>query len=153
MARQSTLGETKVDPNLTPMLDVVFQLMTFFIVTINFSEDAYDKRVRLPVAGSARPVEATDEDRLTLNIDRKGHLLWEGRELTTDMAIEELRLQVQLIKYNARAEGKPIKAGDSLPTTIVIRADRDTEFSQLMRLISACQNFGFRKFALKAMNQ
>jgi len=45
------------EPNLTPLLDVVFQLITFFMLVINFSNENYDARVRLPVAGSARPVE------------------------------------------------------------------------------------------------
>jgi biopolymer transport protein ExbD len=35
----------------------------------------------------------------------------------------------------------------------VIRADRDTRFGQFFRLISACQEKGFQKFALKAMNR
>ena len=47
----------KAEPNLTPLLDIVFQLITFFMLVINFSNENYDQRVRLPVAGSARPVE------------------------------------------------------------------------------------------------
>ena len=49
--------EFKAEPNLTPLLDVVFQLITFFMLVINFSSENYDQRVRLPVADSARPVE------------------------------------------------------------------------------------------------
>ena len=49
--------ELKAEPNLTPLLDVVFQLITFFMLVINFSSENYDQRVRLPVAESARPVE------------------------------------------------------------------------------------------------
>ena len=45
----------KAEPNLTPLLDIVFQLITFFMLVINFSNENYDARVRLPVAGSARP--------------------------------------------------------------------------------------------------
>ena len=48
--------ELKAEPNLTPLLDVVFQLITFFMLVINFSSENYDQRVRLPVAESARPV-------------------------------------------------------------------------------------------------
>lgn len=148
---KSMHGETKVEPNLTSMLDLVFNLIAFFTVLVNFSEDAYDRRVRLPVAGSARPIEAAGEDRLTLNIDRDGNLLWSGQELDLSAAKKEIALQVQLIKYNARAAGREIKAGDPLPATIVIRADRDTPYVELMDLITTCQAQGFQKFALKAM--
>ena len=53
----SMSSEFKAEPNLTPLLDVVFQLITFFMLVINFSSENYDQRVRLPVAESARPVE------------------------------------------------------------------------------------------------
>lgn len=48
--------------------------------------------------------------------------------------------------------GKEPKAGDPLPTVIVLRADRRSEFAQLYRFITACQANGFTKFNLKAMN-
>ena len=152
----SVSGEIKAEPNLTPLLDVVFQLITFFMLVINFSNENYDQRVRLPVAGSARPVEGEDkaaqEDRLVLNVDRQGHLIMNGQVLTSTKALQEIKHQADLVKLNVRAAGlKPDPAG-GLPTTIVLRADRDTAFSSLFTLISACQANGFRKFALKAMS-
>jgi len=145
----------KAEPNLTPLLDVVFQLITFFMLVINFSSENYDARVRLPVAGSARPVEEGDkaavEDRLVLNVDRQGHMLMTGRVLTSTQAIQEIKHQADLVKLNARPAGiKPDPPG-GLPTTIILRADRDTPFSSIYTLITACQANGFRKFALKAM--
>jgi biopolymer transport protein ExbD len=44
-----------------------------------------------------------------------------------------------------------LDATGGLPTTIVLRADKETSFSSLNNLIRACQSNGFRKFALKAM--
>ncbi len=144
----------KCEPNLTSMLDVVFQLITFFVMVMNFSQDDYDVRVRLPVAGSARPVEFKEgEDRLVLNIDRDGNLLMAGQVYDTERAIKEIRTQAQLVRLNSKIAGKELKQGDSLPTTLVIRADKATPFGQLYRLISACQGFGFRTFALKAQSE
>lgn len=77
----SLSNKMKAEPNLTPLLDVVFQLITFFMLVINFSSENYDQRVRLPVAESARPMEDTErvsEDRLVLNVDSEGHLLIGG---------------------------------------------------------------------------
>lgn len=146
----------RAEPNLTPLLDVVFQLITFFMLVINFSNENHDARVRLPVAGSARPVEdgekAAMEDRLVFNVDRQGHLLMGGQVLTTTKALQEIKHQADLVKLNVKAAGlKPDPTG-GLPTLIVVRADKDTHFSSLYTLISACQANGFRKFALKAMN-
>ena len=152
----SLSSETRAEPNLTPLLDVVFQLITFFMLVINFSNENYDQRVRLPVAGSARPVEAGEkgvgEDRLVLNIDRQGHLIMSGRVMPQQQALEEIKHQADLVKLNLRSAGVKLNKTGDLPTTIVLRADRETPFSSLFSLITACQANGFRKFALKAMS-
>ncbi len=143
------------EPDLTPLLDIVFQLITFFMLVINFSNDNYDQRVKLPVAGTARPVEEgdkLDEDRLVFNVDKEGHLLMSGEVMTTNKAMAEIKHQADLVKLNLKAAGKKVDANSGLPTTIVLRADRDTPFSKLFTLITACQSNGFFKFALKAMN-
>jgi biopolymer transport protein ExbD len=152
-ARMST--ELKAEPNLTPLLDVVFQLITFFMLVINFSNDNYDKRVVLPVAGSARPIEddkQVSEDRLVLNIDKEGHLLMGGEVQPLHKAVQSIKRQADLVKLNIKASGQKLDASGALPTTIVLRADKEATFSSLLGLIKACQSNGFRKFALKAMN-
>ena len=39
------------EPNLTPILDMVFQLITFFMLVINFQSQALDASLKLPVVG------------------------------------------------------------------------------------------------------
>src|SRR3954470_2776054 len=150
----SVSGEVSATPNLTPLLDVVFQLITFFMLVINFSSENYDQRVRLPVAGSARPLDGTKvtEDRLVLNIDRDGHLLMSGEVFDPERAVREIHFHADLIKLNAKAAGVKVDPAQGLPTTVVLRADRATAFAQLFRMITACQAEGFRKFDLKAMS-
>jgi biopolymer transport protein ExbD len=148
-------SELKAEPNLTPLLDVVFQLITFFMLVINFSTENYDKRVRLPVAETARPLETSQEaseDKLVLNVDRDGHLLMGGEVQPLHKAIQTIKHQAALVKLNLRAAGAKPDATGSLPTTVVFRADKDATFASLISLIKACQDSGFRKFALKAMS-
>ena len=71
--------ELKAEPNLTPMLDMVFQLITFFVLVINFKSAELDLSLKLPVVGSARPVDTTARDLLVLNIDNTGNLRLFGR--------------------------------------------------------------------------
>ena len=147
----------KAEPNLTPLLDVVFQLITFFMLVINFSNDNYDMRIKLPVAGSARPIDdaakAANEDRLVLNIDSKGQLLFNGKTLTGGEAIQTIKFEADLARLNQRtlSGGKKPDPAEGLPTRVVIRADRNTPFAPIFSLITACQSNGYRKFDLKAM--
>ena len=99
----SVSSEVRAEPNLTPLLDVVFQLITFFMLVINFTSENYDRRVHLPVAGSARPVEDTQqvsEDRLVLNIDKDGHLLVGGQAQSLNEAIATIKHHADLVKLN-----------------------------------------------------
>ena len=42
----------------TPMIDMVFQLIAFFMVLINFAEDNNNQTIKLPASELARPAEA-----------------------------------------------------------------------------------------------
>lgn len=151
MARP-VLHDVKYQPDLTPLLDVVFQLITFFIMVSNFSQEVYDQRVRLPVAGSARPILDADEDKLVLNIDPEGRLLFNNQTLSTDRAIKEIRFQADLARLNSDAAGVSLSAGEALPTTIILRADREAPFTEVFALIRACQDVGFARFDLRALS-
>jgi biopolymer transport protein ExbD len=145
----------KAEPNLTPLLDIVFQLITFFMLVINFSSENYDQRVRLPVAESARPIddaEGISEDRLVLNVDSEGHLLIAGEVQPLHKALQTIKHQADLVRLNLKAAGQKLGPAGALPTAIVFRADRDATFGTVNPLIKGCQSNGFRKFVLKAMN-
>ncbi len=76
----SELETSEGKPNLTPILDMVFQLITFFMLVINFKAAAIDQSLKLPVVGTARPVESQGQTALlVLNIDKDGNLKVGGR--------------------------------------------------------------------------
>src|SRR5438128_1518495 len=56
------------EPNLTPLLDVVLQLLMFFMMCVNFVNDQVKEDVKLPETQSAVPMDKTDTDVLFLNI-------------------------------------------------------------------------------------
>ncbi|MEN6458313.1 MAG: biopolymer transporter ExbD [Thermoguttaceae bacterium] len=141
-------NDVKAEPNLTPMLDMVFQLITFFVLVINFRSAEIDFTLNLPVVGSARPVETGGRTGLlVLNIDAAGNL----RTTRTIADIDNfLKIQSQAAMLANRLTPDDIERGTELPTTVVIRADRETPFGKINRVIRACQDNGFRSFALKA---
>jgi biopolymer transport protein ExbD len=140
------------EPNLTPILDMVFQLITFFMLVINFKTAAMDLDLKLPVVGSARPVDTQgQEDLLILNINSQGQLRVYGQLVNNVPTYIANEAQASLLV--ARRNNPQVKSGDELPSTVVIRADKSTPFAMLNQIIEACQTNGYRKFALKAMNK
>ncbi len=60
----------KCEPNLTPILDMVFQLITFFMLVINFKAAELDLNLQLPVLTSAKPLGDTKGMKfLVLNVE------------------------------------------------------------------------------------
>lgn len=142
----------QAEPNLTPILDMVFQLITFFLLVINFKSAEIDLSLKLPVVGSARPVETHGQrGLLVLNIDNAGDLKIYGRLITNIEGY--IRNEAQASMLQSRMTPADLEAGKELPTTIVIRADRATPFRMINRVIRACQDNGFRNFALKALDK
>ena len=76
---------------------------------------------------------------------------WEGGAELFQIAKTELG--AERVKPVATLDWSALKPEDGLPTTLVIRADRETPFAQIFRMITACQTNGFRKFAMKAMSE
>lgn len=141
------------EPNMTPMIDIVFLLMTFFTLVINFSQSESNERVHLPSSELAQPPETAPTDPLTLQITEDGEILvgntvcrldmpgyssnGPGRPLS-DMFREELRVM------------KAINKVEPADLTVIVRADEDAETGFVQRVIQACQNQGMESFTLRA---
>jgi biopolymer transport protein ExbD len=145
-------GDDEGEPDMTAMLDMVFQLITFFMLVINFKSASMDLDLKLPVVGSARPIETGGaKDLLVLNINSKGELKIFGHvkaDIENYIAGEAVASRLA-----AKKENRDFKDADDLPDKVVVRADRATTFKMLNRVIKACQENGYRNFAMKATNK
>jgi biopolymer transport protein ExbD len=138
----------KAEPNLTPMLDMVFQLVTFFMLVINFKAASLDMSLQLPVIGSARPIEAGEHDVLVLNITREGKLRMYGEMRDVESYIAQ---EAKTARQAANGGSSKSGASNDLPTTVIIRADRTTPYHFIHQVIQACQSHGFRNFQYRAL--
>ena len=143
---------SNAEPNLTPMLDMVFQLVTFFMLVINFKAAAMDLNLKLPIVGSAAPVDTKgQEDLMILNIDATGRLNVYGERKDDIDGYIKGEAMASLVK--AKQKNPELKLGDDLPSIVVVRADRATPFKLLNRVIKSAQEVGYRNFSMKAMNK
>src|SRR5437763_16703339 len=68
---RSLRSDELCEPNLTPLLDLVLQILMFFMVTVNFAQDQQQvsANVKLPDSETARPLsQAKDRDPIFLNL-------------------------------------------------------------------------------------
>jgi len=138
-------GDDSVEPDLTAMLDVVMQLLMYFIMCVNFIDQENTAEVLLPVAQMARPLDAGREsDVLFLNVDKDGKVLILG-EAPKDMDATRLWLD------NRALDAKSRNPDGAIRTIIVVRAHRDASYESVYRLMQVCKEKGFKRFKLRAM--
>jgi len=132
--RRSRTEDVSVD--LTSMIDVVFILLLFFIVTTTFQRES-ELKIELPEA-SAKPVEDKQEP-LEILIDTEGHFFI-GKEEVVNTEVDTLKQAI--LKF----------LGDRKTAPVIIRADRRTPYESVVRAMDATSQLGLMQLSL-ATNQ
>jgi biopolymer transport protein ExbD len=145
--RHRDQSEGVVNPNLTPLLDVVLQLITFFMMLIHFGSrlEGATKLVRLPTAPAALPGGDLALDRLVVVIDARGALLVDGKALEGPAAEAWWAEQATNRRAGQETLGGPV---EELATVVVVRADRNASYGMIRRTLANAQNRGFAHFSL-----
>ena len=145
---------TLAEMDMTPMIDVTFQLITFFMLISNFEQTQADERVKLPRNELARPPEVRRENELTLNI---GYNRTRTGEIVSGPFVFYVSEQIPVAEFGdeLRRESRNYKeiGKDPKEVTVVIRADADVPTGLVQQLIKLSQEAEFEKFGLRARQQ
>ena len=128
--------EESVEVNLTPLIDVVFLLLIFFMVTTTFDRHARLK-VSLPES-SAKSTQQKDEP-LVLSIDAKGNYFLNDRQIINQQ-LDTLKQAIQ----KTIAEKKQ----DTKDVALVLRADANTPHQSVVRAMDAASQLGMTKLSI-----
>ncbi len=134
-----------LEGDLTPMIDMTFQLIAFFMVLINFSQTEQDQRVTLPDSTLAKPPDRPVEYPITIHLTRDGQLIYGGQRLAS---LRQLRPYLANERALLAGQDRPIGSA-----TVIIRADRRAKAGVVQKLIQTCQEEQFEKFALRAKEE
>ena len=149
------MPKESAEPNLTPLLDIVFQLITFFMLVINFASDNYDRASICPTParpGRWKTPSASSEDRLVLNIDKDGNLLTGNEVQPLQRGDQGDQASGRPGEAQPQGGGREARPGDQRPADDDHPPGRQgRRLSSVLSLIKTASPTGFRKFALKAM--
>ena len=126
--------------DLTPMIDMVFQLIAFFMVLINFAQTESNDQVVLPNSQLVKPPEEALQSPIILHVSQSGSIFIGGDDYTIDTLKVGLSQELGAI----RLEGKSV--GDA---NVIIRAHRDTAAGDVQEVIRVAQEEGLVNFALR----
>jgi len=125
---RSESSESAPSMDLTPIIDMVFLLLIFFLVATTFQQTEREMKVALPFASSAGPISATLQE-LVVNVDQDGVIYSGGRA----MEAEELR---DIIKQAVLANPNQ---------KVTVRGDRNAAYAHIVRVLDICKGSGIQE--------
>ena len=113
---------------LTPIIDMVFLLLIFFLVATTFHQTEREMQIALPVASSAAPISAMLQE-LIVNVDLDGQIIVGGRRIEPDT----LRSMVaDAVKVNPEQK-------------VTVRGDRRTAYANIVTVLDICKGAGIQE--------
>ena len=128
---KSRNAEEDVNINLTPLIDVVFLLLIFFMVSTTFDTTSQLK-INLPEASQDQSV--VPPQKLNLMIDAKGNFFLNSRELTNNKST------------TLKAALERTMDGSKLP--IVIQSDADSPVQSLVTAMDVVGQLGLSQVSI-----
>lgn len=125
--------QQELDVNLTPLIDVVFLLLIFFMVTTTFDKHA-ELKIELPTASNT--AQSARQDKLELVIDAQGRYYVNGREVISKQP--EILFQAMNQTLD-EMEGTP---------PLVISADAGVDYQAVVTAMDIAGRLGLTNFSL-----
>lgn len=114
--------------DLTPIIDMVFLLLIFFLVATTFQQTEREMKIALPAASSAGPISAALRE-LVINVDDAGRIYVSGRQVEA----QELRAMIsEAIAANSKQK-------------VTVRGDRNTPYSAIVVVLDICKASGIQE--------
>jgi len=117
--------------NLTPMIDIVFLLIIFFMVGTKFAEMERQVKLELPAVTQFGALSAVPKQRV-VNVYEDNTIMMDGEEYQLNDLLGELRRAHE--EYNEMS--------------VLIRGDGDAKHQNVTNVLAACRDAGFERLGI-----
>ena len=134
-------GSRQASVDLTPMVDVIFLLIIFFLMVSELSDLQVEADVTLPRARTASEREATGRRRLVINMTADGDLVIDGKKTWSG----DVKLLIEREANVSRDEGRAVTL------EVLLRCDREAPYERVSGVLATCAQFGVRDILFQAV--
>ena len=128
----SNLGRGTIGFNMTPMIDIVFQLIIFFLVSNHLAQREVQVEVNLPDASSGERPAEENVRRVVVNV------LADRQIVVGTEAIDQARLE-SLLRYESE---RTQRTANPRPLEVLIRTDRLVPYQNVEPILLSCARGG-----------
>lgn len=131
-------SEADVDgPNMTPVIDVVFLLLIFFLCATRFDQEERELPTKLPVVLQAEPLSMKPQE-LVVNVSR------DGNYVVLQQTLDEDQLAALLAEAGLRNPGTQ---------AVQIRGDAESPWEAGVRVMGMCNRAGITDYSVTVRQQ
>ncbi len=113
---------------LTPIIDMVFLLLIFFLVATTFHQTEREMQIALPHAAHGGPISAAMRD-IVINVDREGTIILNGAVISPEDLQQRI---IQAVQQNPEQK-------------VTVRGDRDAPYQHVARVLDLCKGAGVQQ--------
>jgi biopolymer transport protein ExbD len=132
MAVKIKKGQALGSLSLTPLIDVVFLLLIFFLVATRFAQEDRELDVMLPAASEAKPLTVQPKE-MFINIDHNGRYFVDGKTLAADEVEQVLQQAV---------------VDNPINQSVIVRADKRVQLDYVVFVMNMCNKVGIFDYSL-----
>lgn len=125
-------GEDEPEVNLTPLIDVVFLLLIFFMVSTTFE---HQSRIQIELPEATASPEEREEESIEIIIDAEGRYFI-GEEQVVNTELKTLKSAISKV------------LGDRKVVPVTIRADASTPHQAVITALDATSQLGLTQISL-----
>ncbi len=129
-------NDDEPEVSMSPLIDCVFLLLIFFLVSSMTKIKNKDIPINLPASQSAIKLKPDDKQAI-VGLDSEGNLFWDGQACTTNFLMEQLRSTC-------------ISTPDR---RIRIDMDRDAPFGRFVEVMDACQFYNLSNIGIRTYDE
>ena len=128
MLIQADEANAGVSIEMTPMIDMVFLLLIFFLVATTFHQEEREMQIALPFASASAPISSMLRE-LIINVDADGGIIVGGQTVEPD----RLRAIVEET------------VGTNPEQKVTVRGDRSTAYANIVAVLDICKAAGIQE--------
>ena len=111
---------------LAPMIDILFLLLMFFIITFNAAQRETEIDISVPAADEGKTKEGQSIGEIVVNVKKDGSIVVEGEKITELQLLAKLQLIASVHKDQA----------------VILRSDENSFYKFTMNVLNTCQKAG-----------
>lgn len=142
------------EPNLTPLLDMVLQLVMFFMLVANFVVEQTNETIKLPDAIAAKAMDAKTDRYIILNLTQDGTVQISGVRLETLKGLSEIKDAMKnRFDIDRRVASKKDWEEGKGRSIIILRADKESRYKEVDEVLQAIRSAGYENIHLRALKK